>query len=52
MRCHQGVDERAKMGCIAQQGGDPIGQHADARLANDEAEALQQASHLVLQIAT
>jgi hypothetical protein len=52
MRCHQGIDKRAKMGRIAQQGGDPVWQHADAGFADDEPEALQQASHLVLQIAT
>ena len=40
------------MGCIAQQGGDSAWQHANAGFANDEPEALQQASHLVLQIAT
>ena len=39
------------MGRFAKQGGDPIWQQADASLADDETEALQQASHLVLQVA-
>ena len=51
MGSHQRIDKWAQMGCFAKQGGDPRWQYADASLADDEAEALQQASHLILQIA-